>query len=313
MGTWFWWALTIGFSAYFVLLLLDYNRPFQRLSEQLEDLQLRGQKLEQRLERVRTNAFELGAKLDVLELDIMGLEERRQELLPAINARTMIAITAGSFIMGNRNEDSPRNERPAHPVFLSPFLISRYPITNAEYRDFVQCTNRKLPGHWQLGSYPNGLAQHPVVNVSWQDARAFASWRGARLPTEAEWEKAARGTDERHYPWGDRYFDEARCNGSNKIGTTTPVDTFPEGRSPYGVWDLCGNVYEWCFDYYEENYYKTAPTANPKGPEKGRDRVVRGGCFADTRLALQITHRIGVDEVATRENIGFRIAVDANE
>ena len=122
-----------------------------------------------------------------------------------------------------------------------------------------------------------------MVNVSWHDAKAYADWMGARLATEAEWEKAARGTDERLYPWGNRFVDGERCNSNNMVGTTLPVDEFRLGRSPYGVWHLSGNAYEWCQDYYEEDYYKYSPAANPRGPEVGQERVIRGGWFAETR------------------------------
>jgi formylglycine-generating enzyme len=223
----------------------------------------------------------------------------------------MVYIPAGPFIMGGRDEDSPRNERPAHSVVLSAYFIGQYPVTNLDFYEFVENTGHKPPIHWSKGTYPPDLGYHPVVNVTWRDAQEYAEWRGARLPTEAEREKAARGTDERHYPWGNRFVDGERCNGNNAIGATTPVNEFPYGRSPYGVWDMCGNVYEWCADYYDEDYYKVGPGANPKGPDGGQERVVRGGSFGETRAALRVTHREGVKEVASRETIGFRIAMDA--
>ena len=221
-----------------------------------------------------------------------------------------VFIPSGPFVMGGREEDTPRNERPAHTVDLSAYFIGRYPVTNQDYREFVRCTGQRDPIHWARGTFPTGTGQHPVVNVSWQDTRDYAAWIGARLPTEAEWEKAARGVDERHYPWGNRFVDGERCNGNNSVGTTTMVNEFPEGRSPYGVWDMCGNVYEWCADYYDEDYYKISPGSNPKGPDGGQERVVRGGCFGETRSALRVTHREGVSEVSSRETTGFRIVMD---
>ena len=223
----------------------------------------------------------------------------------------MVYIPAGPFIMGGRDEDSPRNQRPAHSVALGSYFIGQYPVTNLDFYEFVENTGHGAPIHWSQGTYPSDLGYHPVVNVTWRDAQEYAGWKGARLPTEAEWEKAARGTDERNYPWGNRFVDGERCNGNNAIGATTPVNDFPYGRSPYGVWDMCGNVYEWCADYYDEDYYKVGPGANPKGPDGGQERVVRGGSFGETRAALRGTHREGVKEVASRSTIGFRIAMDA--
>jgi formylglycine-generating enzyme len=221
-----------------------------------------------------------------------------------------IFIPSGPFVMGGGDEDTPRNERPAHMVHLSAYFINRYPVTNQEYLDFVRGTGHRAPIHWERGTYPTGTGQHPVVNVSWQDARDYAAWTGARLPTEAEWEKAARGTDERHYPWGNRFVDGERCNGNNSVGTTTPANEYPDGRSPYGVWDMCGNVCEWCADYYDEDFYKISPGSDPRGPDEGQERVVRGGSFGETRSALRVTHRAGISEVSSRENTGFRIVMD---
>ncbi len=223
----------------------------------------------------------------------------------------MVYIPARPFVMGGMDEDSPRTERPAHSVVLGAYFIGQYPVTNLDFYKFVENTGHKPPIHWSQGTYPADLGYHPVVNVTWQDAQAYAEWKGGRLPTEAEWEKAARGTDERHYPWGNRFVDGERCNGNNAVGTTTMVNEFPEGRSPYGVWDMCGNVYEWCADYYDEDYYKTSPSSNPKGPDGDQERVVRGGSYMETRAGLRVTHREGVKEVACRETIGFRIAMDA--
>ena len=141
--------------------------------------------------------------------------------------------------------------------------------------------------------------------MTWQDAQAYASWSGARLPTEAEWEKGARGTDELANPWGDRFVEGKRCNSGLIVGTTTPVDEFPSGCSPYGLWDMVGNVYEWCSDYYDEDYYKNSPATNPQGPEGGQERVIRGGSFQETRAALRCTHRIGAVENYSKERIGF--------
>ncbi len=236
------------------------------------------------------------------------LERRRLEVLPAANRQRMALIPAGPFTMGGSDEDSPPGERPAHTVHLPPYYLSPFPVTNQDYEEFVACTGHPAPGHWP---WPIETARHPVVNVSWSDACAYAAWAGARLPTEAEWEKAARGTDERPYPWGTRFVQEERCNCNNAIGTTAPVDQFPAGRSPYGLWDMAGNVYEWCADCFDPDYYRRSPGIAPRGPEVGEERVVRGGCFRDARATVRTTHRTGLAAHARRETVGFRLAMDA--
>ncbi len=313
MGEWWWWILTCGFSLYFVILLLEFNRPAQKLQEQIDNQGTRRIDMGRRFEHAQQQIEEMKIRQDKLENDMEDQEERRKEILPGANKRLMVHVSSGPFTMGGRDEDSPRSERPAHTVFLSDYYISRYPITNQEYREFVQCTGHRIPIHWQRGTFPAGTGKHPISNVSWQDADAFARWRGARLPTEAEWEKAARGTDERPYPWGTRFTEGERCNANNQVGTTTPVDEFPDGRSFYELWDMAGNVYEWCRDHFDEEYYKSSPATNPKGPDGGQERVVRGGCYIESRAALRTTHREGVSEVTTRDTIGFRIAMDADQ
>jgi len=223
----------------------------------------------------------------------------------------MKLVSAGPFSMGGRDEDVPAAERPVHTVYLSAYNIDPFPVTNADYREFVNCTGYKAPINWQRGTFPTGMGRHPVTNVSWQDAKAYCDWTGVRLSSEAEWEKAARGDDERPYPWGGRFVEGERCNSTNFYGTTTPVDEFPDGRSPFGLWDMAGNVYEWINDHYDKEYYKTSPATNPKGPEGGQERVVRGGDYQETRAGVRCTHRTGQAETYNRDNIGFRVGMDA--
>ena len=313
MDSWVWWILTCVGSLYFVVLLLEFNKPQQKLIEQTENQETRHTEMRGRLAQMQRETEELTQRLNELERDWDELEERRKQLLPDANARKFKTVPSGTFLMGGAEEESPNNERPAHTVYLSSFHISPFPITNQDYREFVQVTGYRTPIHWQRGTFPTGTGNHPVTNVSWQDAMAYAEWVGARLPSEAEWEKAGRGTDERPYPWGDRFVEGERCNANNMVGTTTPVDEFPDGRSPYGVWDMAGNVCEWCSDYYDEEYYRNSPQANPKGPAGGQERTVRGGTFSDTRAALRTTHRTGQAETQARDNVGFRVAVDGED
>ena len=277
----------------FVVLLLEFNKPLQKLADQIDSQELRHNEMKTRLVQVQQEAEDLKRRTEELDRSWEALEKSRKEMLPEANKKRMILIPSGSFVMGGRDEESPSAERPSHTVNLNSFHINPFPVTNQDYREFVAVTGHRTPIHWQRGTFPAGLGNHPVANVSWTDAKAYADWSGARLPTEAEWEKASRGTDERPYPWGERFVEGERCNSTNIIGTTTPVDEFPDGRSPYGIWDMAGNIYEWCHDYFDEEYYRISPAANPRGPEGGQERVIRGGSYQETRAGLRCTHRAG--------------------
>jgi iron(II)-dependent oxidoreductase len=193
----------------------------------------------------------------------------------------MILIPAGEFIMGSPEGEGENDERPQHTVFLDAFYIDKYEVTNFQYKQFMDATGHGAPADWNNEKYnqPN----QPVVGVTWHDAVAYAKWAGKRLPTEAEWEKAARGADGRIYPWGNEW-DSSKCNsgvGGDGYQYTAPVGSFSDGASPYGVLDMSGNVWEWCADWYDNNYYSRSPQQNPKGPDSGSSRVLRGGSWFD--------------------------------
>ncbi|NUN53520.1 MAG: SUMF1/EgtB/PvdO family nonheme iron enzyme, partial [Planctomycetaceae bacterium] len=192
----------------------------------------------------------------------------------------MVLVAEGEFTMGSpANED----ERPVHRPFLSSFLVDRHEVTTGQYRRFCEATNREFPR--QEGE---GFRKHPVTMVDWNDAAAYAAWAGRRLPSEAEWEKAARGTDGREYPWGNA-DDPALRNGEgggDGFPQTSPGGAFPGGASPCGALDMAGNVWEWVGDWYDHNYYEVSPSENPHGPSQGqpmRDgkpyRVLRSGSW----------------------------------
>jgi formylglycine-generating enzyme required for sulfatase activity len=214
----------------------------------------------------------------------------------------MVGVPAGPFLMGTSAEQVKemlrrfnwakehqeqgwfKQEQPAHEVTLPAFEIGRCPVTNAEYAVFVEATGRPAPPHWQAGRVPEALADHPVVNVTWRDAQAYVAWLGERtgaayrLPTEAEWEKAARGQDGRLWPWGNDWDGQrprANCQPSGP-GATTPVGQYsPAGDSPYGAADMAGNVWEWCMTKWQENYAKPADD----DPSGNALRVLRGGSW----------------------------------
>ncbi len=217
----------------------------------------------------------------------------------------MILIPAGDFMMGTiRFTD----ERPAHRVYVDSFFIDRYPVTNLQYQQFVNATRRQPPKHWNGGQIPPGKERHPVVNVTWDDAEAYSVWAGKRLPTEAEWEKAARGTDSRDYPWGNT-FDDALCNARGKRGGTVPVGSFPpNSNSPYGMCDLVGNVWEWCADWYMDTYYLQSPPRNPQGPPDGIYRATRGGGWNSAKEIVRCAARHGSPPSVGSLTIGFRCA-----
>jgi sulfatase modifying factor 1 len=220
------------------------------------------------------------------------------------DGRTIILIPAGEFVMGE--------ESMARTVYLDAFGIDRYPVTNSQYRKFVDATKRPAPMHWINGVIPRGKDKHPVVNVTWEDGQAYAQWLKGRLPTEAEWEKAASWDEingvKRAYPWGDE-FQTRRCNTSeSRIRDTTPVGNYsPDGDSPYGVGDMAGNVWEWCADYYGEDYYANAPARNPRGPAVGKFRVLRGGSWNFTASNARCTSRLNHYQRLHYNFAGFRI------
>lgn len=237
------------------------------------------------------------------------------------DGKEMLLIPAGEFVVGS--DQGERHEKPPHNVYLDTFYISRFPVTNAEYKKFVDATNRDVPFvnegwakpyNWdkQSRTHPKDKANHPVVLVTWRDAVAYTEWAGGRLPTEAEWEKAASWDEvkkgKRIYPWG-KDFDASKCNtDESKIGGTTPVDKYPQGDSAYGVGDMAGNVWEWCADWYDENYYKDAPAQNLKGPDSGQYRVSRGGSWDPHRVDARCAARNWFNPDNRGYNLGFRVA-----
>lgn len=192
-------------------------------------------------------------------------------MINAIDGSEMILIPAGEFIMGS--DDGEENEKPVHAVYLDSYEIGKYPVTVAQYRKFCEATGRRMPNapHWDWKD------EHPIRDVTWDDAEAYCKWAGGRLPTEAEWEKAARGTDGRTYPWGDTWDKNKCANQDLNLTSTVSVGSYPAGASPYGCMDMAGNEWEWCADWYDDNYYMTSPSRNPRGPSSGCYRVLRGG------------------------------------
>ena len=206
--------------------------------------------------------------------------------------RSMVLVPAGEFVMGSLAGDV--DERPMRRVYLDAFFMDKDQLVVGQYAKFLEATSHNVPPEWNIMS----RAMHrnrPVVNVAWADAAAYCKWAGKRLPTEAEWEKAARGTDGRTYPWGDEPPSKFHGNMNKELWNNhmglTPVGMFEDGRSPYGINDMAGNVWEWVSDWYDPNYYSTAPLRNPTGPPTGNHKVVRGGSWGSGPEGLRSSER----------------------
>jgi formylglycine-generating enzyme required for sulfatase activity len=244
---------------------------------------------------------------------------RREKAAPARQPfePEMALIPAGKFLMGSDpsvDRYARDNEQPQlHILSLPDYYLAKTPLTNAQYAAFVQATGHQQPEHWEGGKPPKGKEDHPVVYVSWHDAVAYCNWlsevtgRPYRLPSEAEWEKGARGTDGRIYPWGNQW-DAERCNSfEGDKGDTTPVGAYPEGASPYGLLDMAGNVWEWT---------RSVDKSYPYDPDDGREnleakglRVLRGGAFVNDSGYVRCASRYRSSPDGRSRSRGFRVVV----
>jgi formylglycine-generating enzyme required for sulfatase activity len=264
----------------------------------------------------------------------------------------MALIPPGEFTMGSpEGSDGFPDEHPERRIFLSGYFLDRFEVTNRAYAAFVQATGHRFPENakqaatlWTHNRPIPGIDDHPVINVSWEDADAYCRWVGKRLPTEAEWEKAARGTDARRYPWGNTW-DFAMANSASYWAQRTiefingadwdafwvrgegarlakekgiqgevltmPVDSFPQSISPYGLFGMAGNAAEWVQDWYDPNYYKTAPLTDPPGPHRGAIKAMRGGSWLKPAASLRTSDRDWGTMDSRPSGTGFRCAKDA--
>jgi len=240
---------------------------------------------------------------------------------------TMRLVPAGEFTMGSETYD---DEKPIHQVYLDAYYMDKYEMTNALYETCVSagvCDPPQQTSSYTHTSYygDSQYADYPVIYVDWNQATTYCEWRGARLPTEAEWEKAARGTDGRVYPWGNEWDVRStrRLNFSDKndptgasdtvaddgYADTAPVGSYPNGISPYGLYDMAGNVWEWVADWYDSSYYANSPSSNPMGSSSGEYRVLRGGSWDSDGDNARSAYRSWYDPSLFSLNVGFRCAL----
>jgi formylglycine-generating enzyme required for sulfatase activity len=248
----------------------------------------------------------------------------------AVDGAEMIYVPGGEFLMGSTDADPKAgdDEKPQHTVYLDAFWIDRIEVTNARYvqflnalgehagvcegRDCVETQVEDEDSHIlrQEGRYvaESGFEDHPVTEVTWYGAQAYCEWAGGKLPTEAEWEKAARGADGRSYPWGNELPDCDKAQYGDCDGATVPAGSRPAGASPYGVLDMAGNVWEWVADWYDPAYYGSSPAQNPPGPDSGVRKVFRGGSWGYPPTFIRASDRARNRPMYAGFNVGFRCA-----
>ena len=257
--------------------------------------------------------------------------EAGSERVGGADGMIQVFIPEGPFQMGGLDPNAATDEKPVRRVTMQGFWMDKIEVTNSMYALCVQGGACNLPQAFKSetrNSYFNNpeFSDYPVIYVGWGDAATYCEWAGRRLPTEAEWERAARGDDFRTYPWGDDRVDSSRANINYFIGDTTRVGSFPAGASAFGLLDMAGNVGEWVNDYYDATYYSASINSNPPGPTSRTNffnRVIRGGSFQDAEAYVRVSKRASVlgpnfnADLDSREyigetspKIGFRCASD---
>ncbi|MCX5729425.1 MAG: SUMF1/EgtB/PvdO family nonheme iron enzyme [Nitrospirae bacterium] len=226
----------------------------------------------------------------------------------------MVQVPEGPFIMGSKDGDP--DEAPERQVYLKAFYLDMKEVSQEEYARFAKMTKRPLPKIEVFEDDQSKLLkpEFAAMSMTWDEAGAYCKWAGKRLPTEAEWEKAGRGEGKRKYAWGDTFMNgraNANADGSEDgYRYLAPPGSFETGRSPYGIYDMTGNVAEWVADSYDEHFYQKAPYRDPKGPDTGDLKVVRGGSWRETEHNVRLSKRFAAKLWRTDITIGFRCAGD---
>jgi formylglycine-generating enzyme required for sulfatase activity/energy-coupling factor transporter ATP-binding protein EcfA2 len=348
-----WWAETI--LLYIGLLSLEMRKRSNDVVEEILNTKQKDEKIKRHLWLLGSRALRdfqpskrddevvtlARDKLYKLVDSNASLEERFEageivgalgDLRIKVDNPDMVLVKEGKFMRGSRVDDADAHdvEKPQREIYLDDFMIGKYPVTNEEFKEFVDGGGYDRKEFWTREGWqwreekeifePGYLHDRkwnapnfPVVGISWFEASAYAEWLSERtghryrLPTEAEWEKSARGTKGLKYPWSDE-FDRNLCNsGESGLNRTSPVGIFPEGKSHYGCFDMAGNVSEWCSDWYDVFYYANSPDRNPRGPSDGADRVFRGGWWSSTARGCRSALRPHNDPRFRGYDLGFRI------
>jgi formylglycine-generating enzyme required for sulfatase activity len=232
-----------------------------------------------------------------------------------------VNIPAGKFAMGVPDGEGYNYMRPKHTVYLDAYQISKYEVTNLQFAQFIASSGYPAQNWRKCGdntppNYPDSYPNYPVINVSWNDAKSFCDWQNYSLPTEAQWEKAARGTDARKYPWGNTWL-AGKCNHWGtpalpemldiyKERGIMPKGSFPDKDTPYGARDMAGNVSEWVADWWQYDYYSFSPPRNPTGPARGENKIIRGGSWAVRGDYCGCANRAGENPEKRDTDLGFR-------
>jgi formylglycine-generating enzyme required for sulfatase activity len=243
---------------------------------------------------------------------------RAMEAEARMHGAPMVWISDGVFTMGSTT--GRHWNQPPHEIYVNAFYLDQFEVTVARYAKFLDAAESSrqglVPKLWEQVNMVND-GDRPVIGVSWHAADAYCRWAQKRLPTEAEWEKAARATDRRTYPWGNKEPTFAFANyaqpssGNTYSNGLRPVGSYEAGKSPYGVYDMAGNASEWVSDWYDEGYYATSPKNNPQGPNRGLEKVMRGGSFQDSSLSMKSVSRDSSFPHDKGRLVGVRCAQDA--
>lgn len=280
-----------------------------QLQQEQEEAARQAEAQRQAAEAEAKRQAEAEGKAEAKEAQRQAEAEEAKHKAEAEARKKMVAIPAGDFFMGcNETEDKQcdGDEKPGRTVYLDAFSIDKYEVTVADYRRCVEggrCSPDGLTPFASCNWDKSERADHPINCVDWSQAQQYCQWAGKRLPSEAEWEKAARGPDGLVYPWGNQWDGSEANVGS---GGTVPVGSYPPGRN-YAVYDMAGNVWEWVQDWYDDNYYRRAPRRNPKGPDSEQSRVLRGGSWITLPWLARAAGRYRSDP-GGGVDIGFRCA-----
>ena len=263
----------------------------------------------------------LKVTIALAQTEIHGEVKKLPKHITGKDGVSMVLIPAGEFQMGSSNGDD--DEKPIHTVYVDALYMDKYEVANAQYRKFIEATGHREPGRWN--DFRFNQANQPVVGVSWHDAMAYAQWAGKHLPTEAEWEKAARGgLKGTMYPWGDSIdlIHKSKANYGNIVGRTTLVGKY--ALNGYGLYDMTGNVWEWCLDKYDSNFYSKSPKRNPfSGGSIASvisnftniitSRVLRGGSWVSPSNSMRVANREGSNPTYSYDGFGFRCVMRPSE